>query len=135
VDNTHVLLHRGGDRLAIAGVGDLWADRQDLAAALAGVPEGAARVLLCHNPDYADHMPPRPRVDLMLAGHTHGGQVKIPFAGRWRLPIVNKLYAAGIVPGPHCPVYVSVGIGMVSLPLRFNCRPELPIVTLRRAEA
>lgn len=133
IDNRHVLLTRGGRPLVLAGVGDLWEDTQDLPGALAGAPDQAPRLLLCHNPDYADGMPPTPRVDLMLAGHTHGGQAKIPLGPRPRLPIRNPRYAAGLARGPRCPVYVSRGIGMVGVPVRFNCRPELPIITLRRA--
>jgi predicted MPP superfamily phosphohydrolase len=132
IDNRHVVLRRAGSPLVLAGVGDLWEDWQDLAGALAGAPEGAPTLLLCHNPDYADLMPPAPRVDLMLSGHTHGGQVKVPFAGRPRLPIRNPRYAAGLARGPRCPVYTSRGIGLVSPAVRFNCRPELPVITLRR---
>ena len=133
LDNGRTVLTRGGDPLVLAGVGDLWEGAPDLGAALAGAPAEAPRVLLCHNPDYADRMPADPRVDLMLCGHTHGGQVKVPFGGRPQLPIRNLKYAAGFVPGPHCPMYVSVGLGMVGIPVRFNCRPELPVITLRRS--
>jgi len=135
LDNRHIVLERGGGSLALAGVGDLWEDRQDLAAALAGVPAEVPRLLLCHNPDYADAMPSAPRVDLMLCGHTHGGQVKIPFGPRPMLPIRNRRYAAGLIRGPRCWMYVSRGIGMVGVPVRFNCRPELPVITLRRGGA
>jgi len=132
LDNRRVVLERRGASLVLAGVGDLWEDVQDLAAALDGVPAAAPRLLLCHNPDYADAMPPEPRVDLMFCGHTHGGQVKIPFGPRPMLPIRNRRYAAGLVRAPRCLMYVSRGIGMVGLAVRFNCRPELPIITLRR---
>jgi len=129
--NRHRVLVRDGQGLCIAGVDDLWEGAPDLAAALAGVDEAQPRVLLCHNPDYAEQMPAHPRVDLMLCGHTHGGQVKIPFGGRPRLPIQHVKYAAGLVQGPRCKVYTSVGLGMVGIPVRFNCRPELAIITLR----
>ena len=131
--NTHVVLRRGTARLCLAGVADLWEDDPSVERALAGVDEGVPRVLLCHNPDYAEAMPARPRVDVVFAGHTHGGQVKIPFGPRPRLPVKHKKYGSGLVEGPHCPVYVSRGIGMVGIPMRFNCRPEIPIITLRGA--
>jgi len=130
--NKRRMLQRRGHGLCVAGVDDLWEGEPDLAAALAGVPEAAPRILLCHNPDYAEDMPHTPRVDLMLCGHTHGGQVKIPFGPRPRLPIRHRRYAAGLVDGPCCQVYTSCGLGMVGIPIRFNCRPELAIVTLRR---
>lgn len=131
--NTHVLLRKNGDTLCLAGVGDLWEDKQRIERALGGVADEVPRILLSHNPDYAETMPASPRVDLMLCGHTHGGQVKIPFGPRPQLPIVYTKYAAGLNRGPHCPVYTSVGLGMVGIPVRFNCRPELPIITLKRS--
>ena len=131
----HVLLERAGRKLCLAGVDDLWEGEQHLDAALAGVDEDVPRVLLCHNPDYAEVMPAGPRVDLMLCGHTHGGQVKIPFGPRPRLPITHKKYAAGLNRGPHCPVYTSRGVGMLAPAVRFNCRPEIPVITLKRAHA
>jgi len=132
LSNKRRMFERRGHGLCVAGVDDLWEGRPDLAAALAGVPEAAPRIVLCHNPDYAEKMPHTPRVDLMLCGHTHGGQVKIPFGPRPRLPIRHRRYAAGLADGPCCQVYTSCGLGMVGIPIRFNCRPELAIVTLRR---
>jgi len=131
--NAHRLLRRDGQDLCLAGVDDLWAGRPDLEQALAGVDSDVPRILLCHNPDYAEKMASRPRVDLMLAGHTHGGQVRLPLLGQTRLPIRWRKYAAGLATGPQCPVYTCRGLGMVGVPIRLNCRPELAIVTLRRA--
>lgn len=135
--NRHVLLHRGGDRLCLAGVNDVWSvdPPPDAAAALEGVPEDVPRIVLCHNPDYAEFLPPGVRIDLMLCGHTHGGQVRLPLLGPLILPIRFRRYAEGLVPGPRCRVFVSRGLGMVQIPVRFNCPPELPLLTLRRAEA
>jgi uncharacterized protein len=134
--NSHTVLRRQGQPLVLAGVDDLWAGRPDLAGALARLSSDAAeakRIVLCHNPDYADIMPAQPRVDLMLCGHTHGGQVKIPFGPRPELPIENEKYAAGLAQGPQCRLYTSVGLGMVGIPIRFNCRPEIAIITLQAA--
>ncbi len=128
----NTILNRGGAGLCLAGLDDLWEGRHDLSVALAGVDDNVPRVLLCHNPDYAERMPASPRVDLMLCGHSHGGQFKIPFGPRPRLPIRHAKYAAGLASGPHCQVYTSVGLGMIGIPIRFNCRPELAVITLRR---
>jgi hypothetical protein len=128
--NDHVILNRNGAELCLAGVDDLMAGRPDLAAALRGVPQDMPRLLLCHNPDYLDTMPHDLRVDLALCGHTHGGQVRLPLLGPPILPVDNRDYAEGLVQAPSCPAYISRGIGMVSIPVRFNCRPELPVITL-----
>ena len=135
LDNACAIVRRDGQSLCIAGVEDPWHGHPSTERALDGLDEDVCRVLLCHNPDYAEEMPARPRVDLMLAGHTHGGQVKIPFGPRPRLPIDYKKYGAGLVRGPHCPVYVTRGIGMIAPPVRFNCRPEVAIITLRKEDA
>ncbi|MCD6377938.1 MAG: metallophosphoesterase [Planctomycetes bacterium] len=129
--NKSVLLERAGEHICLAGVDDLWTSHQDLSGALKGVPEDVPRILLSHNPDYAEEMPAEPRVDLMLCGHTHGGQFKVPFGSQLWLPIRHSKYAAGLVKGPHCLVYTSVGVGMVGLPIRFNCRPEISLIILR----
>ena len=129
--NSHRIVTRAGEPLCFAGVDDLFTGRSDAAQALAGVPRGTARILLCHNPDYAEELPAEPRVDLMLAGHTHGGQVVLPFIGPPVLPIKHRKYAAGLVTGPRCGVFVSRGLGMVGAPIRFNCRPELPLITMK----
>jgi uncharacterized protein len=144
LDNTRIFVTR--DRrltqsaddaaLCIAGVGDLWEDQIDLEAALA-VPASVPRILLSHNPDvaeeYADALARLP-VSLMLSGHTHGGQVRLPVAGA---PIVpsryGQKYAAGLVQGPACPVYVSRGVGTVMIPVRFGVPPEVPFIQLTRA--
>ncbi|MBN1555498.1 MAG: metallophosphoesterase [Phycisphaerae bacterium] len=133
--NRHVLLRRGGDVLCLAGVNDVWSrdPRPDAKAALKGVPDDVPRIVLCHNPDYAEVTPPGVRIDLMLCGHTHGGQVRLPLIGPLILPIQYRKYAEGWVQGPQCPVFISRGLGMVQIPIRFNCRPELPLITLRKA--
>ena len=138
--NAHRILLRNGQGLCLAGVDDSWAGRPDLHRALGDMDRRdrqsggrTPRVLMCHNPDYAEELPDQPRADLMLAGHTHGGQIKLPFGPRPKLPIRHTRYAAGLVQGPKCQVYTSVGVGMIGIPVRFNCRPELAMVTLRRA--
>lgn len=131
--NDRRVLRRDGAAICVAGVADPVRGQPDLQAALAGVPAVVPRILLCHNPDYAEALPGEPRVDLMLSGHTHGGQVRLPLLGPPILPIHHRKYAAGLVRGPRCPVYVSRGIGVIGLPVRLNCRPELALLTLQPA--
>ena len=118
-------------RLWLAGVGDLWEDEQNIDQALAGVAPDEPAILLSHNPDYADDMND-PRVKLILAGHSHGGQVVIPLLGPVKTPCQRK-YAMGLVKTDVSQVYISRGLGLAIIPVRINCRPELPLITLRCA--
>jgi predicted MPP superfamily phosphohydrolase len=123
--------------LCIAGVGDLWEGPPLYGPALGGVPPAMPRLLLSHNPDVAEEPPLlklNPRIDLMLSGHTHGGQISFPFFG----PVVTpskygKRYASGLVQGPICPVYISRGIGTTIVPMRMRVRPEIAVIELRQA--
>lgn len=152
IDNDRVYLDAASRRLVdappetglcIAGLGDLYEDEVNIRRALRDTPSDMPCVLLSHNPDVAEDIwyePPytsavgtTERVDLMLAGHTHGGQVRLPLVGA---PIVmsrhGSKYARGLVHAPGCTVIVSAGIGMSILPVRFGVPPEVVCVTLRR---
>jgi predicted MPP superfamily phosphohydrolase len=123
-------IRSGGAELWLAGVDDLWRGRPDLGQALADVPAGAAVVLLCHNPDYAE-VAPEPRVGLMLSGHTHGGQVYLPVLGApWIPSDYGEKYRQGLVQGPASRVFVSRGLGETGIPIRFNVPPEINLLTL-----
>jgi predicted MPP superfamily phosphohydrolase len=130
LNNTGVWIERSGARLRICGVGDLWTDHQDLGTALGDATENDAVLLLSHNPDFVETIRDR-RVGLVLSGHTHGGQIVVPGYGA---PIVpsryGQKYLYGLVDGPCCPVFVSRGVGTVTPPVRFLCRPEVVLITL-----
>lgn len=121
-------------RLCIAGVDDLAEGRPRLDV-LHGRSERDFTILLAHNPDQAEQARRGiDKVDLVLSGHTHGGQVRLPGIGA----IVNSaehadLYEAGVRRRPWTQVYTSRGIGTVHLPVRFLTRPEMAIVTLTSA--
>jgi predicted MPP superfamily phosphohydrolase len=127
--NRHRVLRRGGAELVVAGVDDLWDGKPDMAAALAGAPEGAFRLLLSHCPDTADEAAER-GVALQLSGHTHGGHVRLPGLGALCLPRHGWRYAIGHERVGATQLYVSRGLG--GMPLRFGCPPEATIITLRR---
>lgn len=130
--NRAVPITRNGETLWVAGVDDLWWGKPDLAAALRHVPPGAATLLLCHNPDFAE-LSPDPRVGLMLSGHTHGGQAYLPGIGAVWLPSrYGSKYCSGLVRGPASQVFVSRGLGEAGVPLRLNCPPEINLLTLTR---
>jgi predicted MPP superfamily phosphohydrolase len=119
-----------GGRFWLCGVDDFWRGTQNLPDALAGTTTSDPVILLSHNPDYVEEIHD-PRVGLVLSGHTHGGQVDIPFIGA---PIVPSLYGQkythGLVQGPTTKVFVTRGIGTITPPVRFLCRPEIVVATL-----
>lgn len=130
LNNTGIWLERRGARLRICGVGDLWTDRQDVKSALGDAGDEDAVLLLSHNPDFVETIRDR-RVGLVLSGHTHGGQIIVPGYGA---PIVpsryGQKYLYGLVQGPSCQVFVTRGVGTISPPVRFLCRPEVVLITL-----
>lgn len=124
----------GGEPLCMAGLGDLWEGDPDWRAALGGVAAETPRILLAHNPDLAELLPTGLRVDLMLCGHTHGGQVRLPWLGAPFVPSRHgQRYIGGLCRGPTGPVVVSRGVGLAALPARLGVPPELGLLTLRRA--
>ena len=91
-------------------------------------PQATRRILLIHYPLRADRL--EHRYDLILAGHSHGGQVRIPFLGAIILPYGVGRYELGRYESLGGPLYVSSGLGTSGIPVRFNCRPELTVVRL-----
>ena len=129
----------GDDTLAVVGIGSVWAGHSDPDAAFAGLPEGAPRLVLMHNPQSFQAIPAG-EAPLALAGHTHGGQVRVPWTPRWSwLHIVRsgEVTTDGWIDPSFGAagnrLYVNRGIGFSTLPVRINCRPELTTITLRRA--
>jgi predicted MPP superfamily phosphohydrolase len=127
-------IERDGNRLWFVGAGDLWEDDQDLDELMGEVPRNDCRIVLAHNPDTAD-TGFASRVDLVLSGHTHGGQVNIPLVGAPILPVRNKSYSHGLKMSPRgVPVFISRGIGWAVYPVRFNCFPEIAVLELVPAQ-
>jgi predicted MPP superfamily phosphohydrolase len=136
LENRGAVLRRRGDALAVGGAADLLTATPRADLALAGVAPDVPRILMEHNPDYAEQLPADVRVDLMVSGHTHGGQVWVPGVGAPILPTTTgQKYARGLVAGPRCPVYVTRGVGTISPPVRFACRPEVTRLRLVAREA
>lgn len=94
-----------------------------------GESQAMRRVLLVHYPTQADRLEGR-RYDLILAGHSHGGQVRLPIYGALVLPYGVGGYQRGRYESLGGPLYVNVGIGTYMFPVRFNCRPEITVVRL-----
>ena len=131
--NTRIALERGGARLTVCGVDDLRTGKPDLRRALGNHGTDEACILLTHNPDIVQKIRD-PRVDVVLSGHTHGGQVVLPLVGApFTASRYGQKYRAGLVQGPTARVYVSRGVGTIGLPIRWDAPPEITLITLRVA--
>jgi predicted MPP superfamily phosphohydrolase len=112
---------------------DDWStDRDDLDRTLAERPEGAPTVLLSHYPEFFEEAARRD-VDLVLSGHTHGGQIGVPFAGRMTLSRFARQRAAGLHERGRSRLYVHAGLGTTGPPMRLGVPPEIAVFVLRRA--
>ena len=128
--NAHRPIERGGGRLWIAGVDDVWERKADLPRALDGVPPDGRAVLLAHEPDFADEAAKEARVALQLSGHSHGGQVRLPLFGAPVLPLHGRKYPYGLRKVGGLTLYTNRGIGLIQPAVRINCRPEVTVVEL-----
>lgn len=117
-----------GQMLQIAGVGDYWTEEVEPWLAFQSLDPGEPTLLLSHNPDSKDVLGTYPW-HLMLCGHTHGGQVIIPFEGPRYAPVRDKRFVAGLRGWNDKQIYVSRGVGNL-MSVRFQCRPEVTILDL-----
>lgn len=135
--NAFVPIEAGNGRMWLAGVEDPLLGRPNPDRAIPAAIRNQAHepvVLMCHAPDFADALVMDPvgrSIDLMLSGHTHGGQVRLPFVGALHLPPMGRKYVEGWFPLGSMQLYVNRGIGSVGVPFRFDCRPEITCFTLR----
>jgi hypothetical protein len=129
--DSFVPLERNGQRVWLAGIKDVLEERPNLEAALpAGRSAHEPVILLAHEPDFADHAVGR-QVDLVLSGHTHGGQILLPMLPPLLLPDMGVKYVHGLFRlSDGMQLYVNRGIGAVTLPFRFRCQPEMTVITL-----
>ena len=131
--NAHVPIERDGKRLWLCGVGDFLTEIPDLDLTIPATPDGPV-LLMCHAPDYADDVIAHQRghlIDVMFSGHTHGGQVRIPFLPPYHLPDGGQKYIEGLFRFNQMQLYVNKGIGAIGVPFRLNCPPEITLFTLQ----
>jgi predicted MPP superfamily phosphohydrolase len=135
--DSYVQIQRGGYTLWLSGTDDAGTRSPDLSLAIpAYVNLDEPLILLCHEPDFADRVIRHPRfplVDLMLSGHSHGGQIRLPLVGPLILPPMGRKYVEGLFHFGHMQLYVNRGLGTVGLPFRLNCPAEITQITLTRA--
>ena len=123
--NRHVTLRRRGQKFCLAGIDD-YLYRADLPRAIRGIPAGTPTVLLSHNPGIIEHAA-EIGINLVLSGHTHGGQIRLPFIGCVYGRSDEKMrFKKGRDALGGTQIYVSRGLGTVVLPVRYGCPSEIP---------
>lgn len=135
LNNAVHTLRRGQETLHLCGVDDPWVGKPRPDLVLAKLPSQGAAVLLAHEPDFADAFAAPGRFDLQLSGHSHGGQVRLPGCSPWRLPAFGQKYHTGLYQVDDMKLYTNRGVGTIGLRVRFNCRPEIALLTLRTSES
>jgi predicted MPP superfamily phosphohydrolase len=137
--NEFTSIDRGSSRLWLAGLDDPVEGHPDIDRAIPESIRNRAEepiLLMCHAPDFVDDLLKHPAgaaVQMMLSGHTHGGQVRFPFGPPLELPELGKKYVEGLFHLQGLQLYVNRGIGAVGVPFRLNCPPEITSITLHRA--
>lgn len=131
--NQGVTITEGNGSLFLAGLDDGWSGEPDLDSAMTNAPKDAPVVLLIHEPDLADQYSLDPRIALQLAGHSHGGQIRLPRRGAVILPYLARKYDMGLYKVRDMWLYTNRGIGVTNEPVRLNCPPEITEITLTRA--
>ena len=129
LENDAAKVPRGDAAFWLAGIADYWTGGYDVGKSLAPVTDDAPILAMTHNPDVFPELPPR--VSLLIAGPTHGGQVWLPLLGRPIVPSVfGQRYAAGDVVENGRRLFVATGVGMSILPVRFLVPPEITVLVL-----
>lgn len=123
-----------GERLSLFGVDDLYYGDTNEARLLREVPAGEPRLLLAHNPDFIGRfLSKNLQVDFMMCGHAHGGQIRLPWLGAPHIDSrYGQRYARGLNRNRQIQIYTTRGLGMVGLPVRLACPPEVVLYTLRQ---
>lgn len=132
--NDFHVLEKNGDVLYVAGVDDIYVGADRLDELLLKLPTGVPTILLAHEPDFADETSITGKFLLQLSGHSHGGQVVVPFVGPIVLPRWAKKYPTGLYNLGGMWLYTNRGVGMTDPFVRFNCRPEITVFTLNGPE-
>ena len=128
--NTVFTLKREEETLYLCGVDDIWEGKPRIEDVISQLSDDGLAILLAHEPDFADTSAATGRFDLQLSGHTHGGQIVLPWIGPPVLPYLGRKYPSGLYKIGEMFQYTNRGIGMARLPLRINCPPEITLFVL-----
>jgi hypothetical protein len=135
--NSYIPIEQGGGRFWLSGLDDAVEGKPDPERAIPFSIRNIVQepvILMCHAPDYVDRLLADPvgrAISLVLSGHTHGGQVRLPLVGPLTLPKLGKKYVEGWFRLQNLQLHVNRGLGTVGVPFRFDCPPEISIITLR----
>lgn len=125
--NENITININDKKLCIAGIEDLSTKGVDIEKALKNIHQPS--ILLSHSPDVFPLINKQNKIDLVLAGHTHGGQVRFPFIGPLIVPSdYGNKYAQGLIEESNHIMFVTKGIGTSIIPVRFNCTPEIVVI-------
>src|SRR5574341_27976 len=128
--NSVFTVTQGNERLHLCGVDDVWEGNVRLDQVIDRLTDDSPAILLAHEPDFADLSSKTGRFDLQVSGHSHGGQVVLPFYGPLVLPYLGEKYSSGLYQVGEMFQYTNRGVGMINPPVRFNCAPEITLFTL-----
>jgi len=128
--NQGIPISVGKSILYLASLDDGWSGKPDPTQTMANWSEDAITVLLMHEPDLAPTYAVDKRIHLQLSGHSHGGQVRLPFYGALILPYLAWKYPMGLYNIDGMWLYTNRGLGTTNVPVRVNCAPEITELTL-----
>ncbi len=128
--NSTFTMTRENKKLYLCGVDDVWEGDVCLNEVVAHLSDNCAAILLAHEPDFADTSATTDKFDLQVSGHSHGGQIVIPFYGAPILPYMGRKYPGGLYEIGKMYQYTNRGVGMHRFPIRINCPPEITVFTL-----
>lgn len=131
LSNDVFTIQRGGESLHFGGIDSHWEHLDRIDEVVAKLPMDGAAILLAHEPDFADISAPTRRFDLQISGHSHGGQIVLPFFGAPIVPALGRKYPSGQYQVGDMIQYTNRGVGTILPAVRFNCRPEITIFTLQ----
>src|SRR6185437_12981273 len=133
--NQNTNLKRGPDTLQLSGIDDWTWNATDWTKAFAGLNKTVPTILLSHQPNVLEFEQTQ-NVSLILSGHTHGGQINLPWLGTpAKFAAKDLRFAQGLFRHNDVQLYVSSGTGVIGLPIRFGVRPEIAVLRLKRAVA